>query len=163
MFDLLQAISSADFERARELFTEYGEGLPIEDRTFQDFDGEVAGLETMYTPPCGVLVLAQADGALGGCVALRHLEPGICEMKRLYVRPGVRKSGLGRILAVRIVEEARRLGYQRMRLDTLRTMTAAQALYETMGFRRIEPYNDTPVVGMVFMELNLIDNGERQK
>lgn len=124
---------------------------------FQDFDAEVAALPGDYAPPGGALVLAHAGGGLVGVVALRSLDParGICEMKRLYVAPAGRGQGLGRRLAERAIEEAHRLGYRAMRLDTLPTMREAQALYAALGFRDIANYNGNPIEGTRFLEKTL--------
>ena len=138
----------------RALLREYagGVGVPLD---FQDFDREVAELPGAYAPPRGALLVARANGELAGCVALRPLDGDVCEMKRLFVRASARGSGLGERLAVAIVAEARRLGYARMRLDTLPSMGAAQSLYERLGFRDIAPYTDNPVAGTRFLELTL--------
>ena len=122
---------------------------------FQGFEEELATLPGKYAPPRGRLLLAHGDGQCAGCVALRPWEPDICEMKRLYVRPAVRGHGVGRQLVTAVLAEARQAGYQRMRLDTLASMYAAQAVYRAFGFRSIPPYGHHPVPGTVFLELDL--------
>jgi putative acetyltransferase len=137
----------------RALFEEYAEALGV-DLGFQDFERELAELPGDYVPPGGRLLLA-LDPEPAGCVALRPFEPGVCEMKRLYVRPAYRGSGFGRLLAEQIVAAGRDAGYERMRLDTLPTMAAARALYESLGFVEIEPYRPNPVHGTTYFELAL--------
>jgi putative acetyltransferase len=147
-------IRDQDIDLARELFREYATSLGL-DLEFQGFSEELATLPGAYAPPRGRLLLAWEEGEAAGCVALRPIEPGICEMKRLYVRPAYRGAGLGRRLAERIVREAREAGYGRMRLDTLPAMAGAQALYQALGFRSIPPYRANPIDGAVFLELTL--------
>ena len=153
-----QAIQPADFPRhldvVRGLFRAYADSLGIS-LDFQDFDAELASLPGDYCPPRGRLLLAWQQDQAVGCVALRPLEPGICEMKRLYVSPAARSGGLGRRLAARICEEGRLAGYRCMRLDTLSTMTAARRLYESLGFRPIGPYCFNPIPGAVYLERDL--------
>lgn len=133
--------------RARELILEYARQTGV-DLAFQHFDEEIAALDTFYE----VILVADEEA---GCVALRRIDEETCEMKRLYVRPAFRGRGVGRQLAVRIIDEARRRGYKRMRLDTLPTMGEAQKLYESLGFRDIEPYRYNPVENTRYMELAL--------
>jgi len=152
---IVQAESPAQIAYARELFLEYAQSLGFS-LCFQSFDQELAGLPGDYTPPDGRLLLAEFVGQLAGCVALHELESGICEMKRLYLRPAFRGKGLGRMLAERIIGEARAIGYLRMRLDTVEPiMKNAVALYRQLGFREIAPYRSNPIAGAMYMELEL--------
>jgi ribosomal protein S18 acetylase RimI-like enzyme len=153
-FDLRQAASPADVATARTLFEEYQRALGIS-LCFQNFDAELAGLPGAYAPPEGRLLLAFAGGEPAGCVALRKIGEEICEMKRLWVRPTFRGTGLGRRLAEALMAEARGIGYRAVRLDTLPPMRAAQALYESLGFSDIPPYNEHPIEGTRFMEATL--------
>ncbi len=148
------AAGEADVHDVRELLREYAAALtfPLD---FQGFDRELAELPGAYAPPKGALLVARADGAAAGCVALRPLDETTCELKRLYVRRAHRGRGVGRLLVASILEEARRRGYRMMRLDTVPGMEAAQALYEQLGFREIAPYTDNPVEGTRFLELEL--------
>jgi len=138
------------------LFEEYAAGLGIS-LCFQNFDRELANLPGDYAPPDGRLLLAKEGDQLAGCIAMRKLEPGVCEMKRLFLRPSYRGRGLGRILVESIIDEARRLGYTHMRLDTLPgRMDQAIGLYQSIGFVEIEPYYENPVEGAKFMQLQLV-------
>ena len=143
-----------NIEVARQLFREYAASLGF-DLEFQGFSEELATLPGSYAPPRGRLLLAWEGEEAAGCVALRPIEPGICEMKRLYVKPVYRGAGLGRRLAEQIVREARDAGYGRIRLDTLPAMAGARVLYEALGFRPIPPYRANPIDGAVFLELAL--------
>ena len=139
----------------RVLFHEYAESLGFS-LCFQSFNEELAGLPWEYAPPSGRLLLATLDGTPAGCVALHKIEDGICEMKRLYVRPQFRGTGLGRRLAVEIVSQAREIGYSRMRLDTVvAVMGRAVELYRALGFREIAPYRENPMPSALYMEKTL--------
>jgi GNAT superfamily N-acetyltransferase len=152
---LTQAESPAQLAQARELFLEYAESLGFS-LCFQNFDKELAELPGDYVPPEGRLLLAEFGGQLAACVALHKLEPAICEMKRLYLRPQFRGKGLGRVLAERIIAEARQIGYPRMRLDTVEpVMKDAVAMYRKLGFAEIAPYRPNPIAGAMYMELEL--------
>ena len=150
-FVLRQALSPGDVETARALFLEYQKALGIS-LCFQNFDEEVATLPGAYAPLEGRLLLAFSGDEPAGCIALRKIGEGVCEMKRLWVRPSARGTGLGRRLAETLMEEARGIGYRAIRLDTLPSMKEAQALYASLGFRDIPPYNDHPIEGTRFME-----------
>jgi len=154
MLTIVEATAFDEVLTVRCLFEEYAESLGI-DLCFQGFEKELAGLPGSYAPPQGRLLLALQDGQTAGCIGLRPLEPGICEMKRLYVRPAFRTHGIGRVLVDRIIQEARQAGYRHMRLDTLPSMAAALALYRRLDFREIAPYYENPVEGAVFLELQL--------
>lgn len=154
-FVLRQSTATKDIELARELFVDYQKGLGIS-LCFQNFDEELATLPGAYAPPEGRLLLAfDSVGAPVGCVALRKIADGIAEMKRLYVRPAARGTGLGRRLTEVVIAEARAAGYGKIRLDTLSTMTEAQKLYAALGFVDIAAYNEHPIAGTRFMELVL--------
>jgi putative acetyltransferase len=154
-FSIFQAASPAHIALARELFLEYAQSLGFS-LCFQNFDTELAGLPGDYAPPEGRSLLAECDGRVAGCVALRPKESGLCEMKRLYLRPQFRGKGLGRILGERIIAEARVIGYLRMRLDTVEpVMKDAVAMYRRLGFKDIGPYCTNPVAGAMYMELQL--------
>jgi GNAT superfamily N-acetyltransferase len=152
---LTQAETPAQIAQAREIFLEYAQSLGFS-LCFQNFDHELAALPGEYSPPEGRLLLAECEGQLAGCVALHKLEPSICEMKRLYLRPQFRGKSLGRVLADRIIAEARQIGYQRMRLDTVEpVMKDAVAMYRKIGFQDIAPYCANPIAGAMYMELQL--------
>jgi len=149
------ASSDAEIDQARELFKEYAGGLGI-DLCFQNFEKELAGLPGDYVPPNGRLLLAYDNGELVGCVALRKIGDGSCEMKRLFVRDRFRGKGIGRLLIGTIIRNAKEIGYERMLLDTLPPrMNDAIALYRSIGFKEIAAYYDNPVPGAIFMELKL--------
>ena len=154
MLTIEQSVSGQAVVETHRLFEEYAASLGV-DLCFQDFARELETLPGDYAPPAGRLLLARDDGEIAGCIALRPIDGQICEMKRLYVRPAFRGSGLGRLLVDRIISEARQAGYRQMRLDSLPSMVPAITLYRQLGFRDIPSYGRNPVAGAVFLELSL--------
>ncbi len=149
---IVEASTPAEIAEVRALFAEYQQWLGA-DLSFQGFSAELDSLAKLYAPPGGLLLLARAvDGSAAGGVGMKALEPGICEMKRLYVRPRWRGLGLGRRLAAAIVQAGVDAGYGSMRLDTLTRLHEAVALYRSMGFREIPAYYDNPMEGVFYME-----------
>jgi putative acetyltransferase len=158
-YTISSALTPTDYTIASTLFHAYASSLDL-DLTFQNFTNELANLQKMYSPPTGVLLLAKSATTTEesiGCVGVRALDSslGICEMKRLYVGPEGRGKGIGKALALRAMLEAKRLGYAKMRLDTLATMTAALELYRGLGFTDIEAYYHNPLDGVVYLEVDL--------
>ena len=141
-------------EEVKKLFLEYANSLKI-NLDFQDFESELKALPGKYGPPEGVLILALVDGLGVGCVALRKINEGTCEMKRLYVRDAYKGLGIGKRLSTMVIEEATRINYHYIRLDTLASLKKAQDLYISLGFYDIEPYTYNPIEGARFMELRL--------
>ncbi len=155
--DILSAHAPEHIPTIRALFQEYADALGI-DLCFQGFREELDSLPGAYAPPSGLLLLAvdeSADRSPAGCVAYRTIADGVCEMKRLYVRPAYQKTGLGREMTTRLVDHARANGLRSMVLDTLDTMTAALTLYRSLGFVDIQPYSYHPVPGTVCLGLAL--------
>ena len=150
-----QAVTAEQIAQVRELFLEYACSLSF-NLCFQSFDQELAGLPGDYAPPQGRLLLLTSEGQTVGCVALHKLTADACEMKRLYVRPQFRGTGLGKALTERIIGDAREIGYKRLRLDTVEpVMRTAVAMYRELGFYEIAPYRENPIEGALYMELEL--------
>lgn len=151
---IVEATDPAEFSAGRLLFEQYARQLGV-DLQFQDFESELKQMQSMYGPPSGCLLLARRDDAFVACAALRRKSATICEMKRLFVTEEGRGAGLGRCLANALIHKASLLGYSAMVLDTLPGMSAAQALYRSLGFRERSAYYHNPVPGVVYMELDL--------
>ncbi|MGD9162916.1 MAG: GNAT family N-acetyltransferase [Desulfobacteraceae bacterium] len=149
-----QAQTETELEEVRKLFLEYEVFLDV-DLCFQSFKEEFASLPGKYSRPGGDLLIGLDGNRTVGCVAVRRLDDGVCEMKRLFVKPEARETGLGRQLVREIIGIARELGYSLMRLDTLDRLTEAMHLYETLGFQRTEPYYENPLPGVVYWEFDL--------
>ncbi len=154
MIRMIYAKTKDHYQAARELFIRYADSLGF-DLEFQGFSRELAELPGEYAALGGCILLAEAAEGYAGCVALRPLQDKICEMKRLYVLPEYQGRGIGRALAHSVIGEARIKGYQKMRLDTVEAMTAARALYFSLGFKIIEAYCYNPLENPSFMELEL--------
>ena len=155
MIEIFQAVTDSDIIATRQLFREYETSLGL-DLCFQGFEDELKALPGKYAPTEGRLFLALDEEQIAACIALRKLDTGICEMKRLFVREAFRSTGLGRMLIEKLLIEGRSAGYQKMRLDTYpQKMAKAVKLYQSYGFREIPPYYDNPYDGVVFMELDL--------
>lgn len=171
MIEIVDGARQDRLDVVRSLFLEYAESLGF-DLCFQGFEEELATLPGLYAPPRGCILLALSDGEPAGVVAMRPLiqksgpcdapggttehgaqvlEDGVCEMKRLWVRPGYRGRALGRLLAEAVVEEGRRAGYSAMVLDTLERMEAARALYASLGFEAMDAYYENPLEGVHYM------------
>ena len=151
----IQRAVAGDIPDVRELFLEYAKWLGV-DLCFQGFDAELAGLPGDYAPPRGALFIARSEsGAAAGCIALRPHNATTGEIKRLYVRPAFRGTGLGARLAARVLESARAGGYDRLVLDTFDSMQAAVNLYGKLGFMPIPPYYDNPIPGALYFELRM--------
>jgi putative acetyltransferase len=157
----IKVVREIEIEVVRTLFNEYAASLGF-DLCFQDFDRELRELPGDYAPPDGCLLLARDGDKAQGCVALRKIDMQTCEMKRLFVRPEARGRKLGRKLAGAVIAEARRIGYLRMRLDTIPSMSEAVALYRTLGFKETAPYRHNPISGAIFMELELAPKVEHE-
>ena len=158
MIKIVEANTKKFVERAKELIREYAQSLEF-DLGFQDFDKEMEDFPGQYTSPKGCLYIALDENQPIGCVALRDLGQGICEMKRLYVKPNFRGQKVGKLLAEIVIKAARAMGYDYMRLDTIPSMKHANMLYTTLGFKQIPPYRFNPIEGATFFELNLKEKG----
>ena len=154
LLQIIEVQKEEDLPEIKRLFEEYADSLEI-NLDFQGFQEELTALPGDYAAPGGCLLLALWEGHVAGCVALRQFSPSICKMKRLYTRPQFRGLRIGQALCEEVIVRARRLGYERMRLDTLPSMVQAKGLYLSLGFREIEPYRFNPVEGASFMELIL--------
>ena len=154
MLQIISAQTAVHYQNARNLFVHYAETLGF-DLEFQGFSRELAMLPGAYAPPLGCILLAELCGNFAGCVALRPLESKICEMKRLYVMPAYRGRDIGRTLACSVIERARKIGYEKMRLDTIESMKEAKGLYLSLNFRTIEAYCFNPLDNPSYMELDL--------
>jgi ribosomal protein S18 acetylase RimI-like enzyme len=151
---ILQVNTPEQLKEIKNLFLEYAKSLDF-DLGFQNFQNELADLPGKYALPSGSLLMAEEDGKVAGCVGLRKISTGICEMKRLYIRPEFRGRGLGKALAFAIIEVAFNMGYRKMRLDTVATMKEAVRLYRHLGFYEIDAYCFNPIKEAIYMELNL--------
>ena len=155
MVEIVFGHTGANLDEAQQLFREYAASIGIS-LDFQNFEKELASLPGSYAPPKGRLLIARWNDEIAGCIALRELSNGACEMKRLYVRPQFRGLGIGKALCERLIQEAQKMGYKRMRLDTLPFMTAARGLYLSLGFKEIESYTYNPIEGASYLELELV-------
>jgi GNAT superfamily N-acetyltransferase len=154
MINLLHTSSPEEMPLVRKLFEEYAASLDV-DLCFQGFDRELETLPGDYAPPDGIIIIAFSDEEPAGCVALRRIDDAVCEMKRLFVKPEHRRKGIGRALAEAVVDHARELGYASIRLDTLKSMVEANALYAALGFTECAPYRYNPCEQPVFLERSL--------
>ncbi len=151
---IVEARDEESIAKIRELFAEYWESFGFTP-CFQNFDDELAQLPGAYSPPAGRLAIALIDGNVAGCIALRPIDDGSCEMKRLYVRPAFRGTGLGVELVCWLIAQARSIGYKTMFADTMPVMERALAMYERMGFERIDAYAEEATPGAVYLKLSL--------
>lgn len=156
--EVVPAVDTGLIATVRALFREYADAIGV-DLEYQGFAAELASLPTPYEPPHGALLVARVDLDIAGCVALRRLDGRSGEVKRLYVRPAFRTSGVGRRLVEAVIGAASRMGYSELRLDTLPGMASAQALYRGLGFTEISPYNDAYLPGTRFYSLTLASTG----
>ena len=159
--EIVPVVTPGDLEDIKSLFREYFAWIDHElkaDISYQNVEAELLNLPGYYSPPAGCLLIAKIEGQTAGCIALRPLGETICEMKRMYVMPQYRGKSLGRALCERLINEAKKIGYQVMRLDTEISLAAAQHLYHSLGFKVIQPYYAVPpeiLKRSIFMELVL--------
>ena len=158
---ILTAADTRELEQVRQFFRNYAGWLGV-DLCFQNFDAEMASLPGAYAAPQGRLFLAEVDGGAAGCVGVRPLSDGVCELKRLYVEPAYRARGVGRTLIMAAIRAAREIGYRKIMLDTLPNMRMALKLYRELGFRRAPAYYATPVEGTQFLALDLENWSEEE-
>lgn len=154
MLKIIQAITPQQIDTARSLFREYQQFLNV-DLCFQGFEDELASLPGKYAAPDGAILLAEFDGKIAGCVAVRSIKDEICEMKRLYVKDEFRGLAIGKKLAQEIIKTAKELNYKKMQLDTLERLQAAMGIYQQLGFQKISPYYANPLDEVVYWELDL--------
>jgi len=154
MLEIIEAQSDYEIQTIRKLFEEYASSLNF-NLSFQNFDEELNNLPSEYASPDGSLMLALHNGSPAGCVGLRKITNDVCEMKRLYVRDNFRGLQIGKSLTEKIIAEAKRIGYKKMRLDTVPSMKAARKLYKSLGFYKTDAYRYNPVEGTIYMELDL--------
>ncbi len=154
MLKIIQATTPEQLETARNLFREYQQFLNV-DLCFQGFEEELASLPGKYAAPYGEILLAEFDGKMAGCVAVRAIKGDICEMKRLYVKDEFRGLSIGKTLAEEIIAKAKQLNYKKMQLDTLERLPAAMGIYQQLGFKKISPYYANPLDEVVYWELDL--------
>ncbi len=150
----IRAAELSEMDEVRQLFREYQTELNV-DLCFQSFEEELDSLPEKYAPPKGQLLLGMVDGTIQGCVAFRSLDAGVCEMKRLFVRPAARSAGLGRRLVAEILSHAKSAGYESMVLDTLDRLHSARLLYERAGFVEVPAYYENPLEGVIFLQRKL--------
>jgi putative acetyltransferase len=154
MIEIIEANTDRLIAEAKGLFQEYAESLGF-DLCFQNFEQELIDFPGQYSPPRGRLFLAVSENHPIGCVGLRDFGSNMCEMKRLYVRPDFRGQSAGRLLAQKVIDAAREIGYDCMRLDTIPFMKSANHLYRSLGFKEIQAYRPNPIAGALFLELTL--------
>lgn len=154
MITIKSALFPDNLSEVKGMFREYANSLDV-DLDFQDFEVELSGLPGKYAEPSGIVLLARSEQEVVGCIALRMIDSDICEMKRLYVKPQVRSKKVGRLLVEQLCAEARKLGYQKMYLDTIPSMSSAVRLYTSLGFKPIKPYIYNPLAGAMFLGLDL--------